>query len=304
MNTKKRFMLKIQQYRPWFIAAITVLSANIAANAIYDSINLLVNRERVVISFFRILCILFFIIMAILIYRQRNALFRPHTRYLKSKAEKRKHLILFLSNLDQKLVPSGGIPDKLQLTSDLIADIRRIDDLKRRKEMPFWNWEMSLRGIKYHVETKKKNEKPKLQTITLICSQISIIQAHLFLNICKGYDQLKNLGYYLLVQENGEAKLIPSSMDSIDSSYGWNFENFDDLSGAFWELLNEFKRKGYPEKEIMIDITGGQKPNSVVGASMTFNRKIKSQYVQTNDPWEIISYDLIYPPSGKGELEL
>jgi len=44
----------------------------------------------------------------------------------------------------------------------------------------------------------------------------------------------------------------------------------------------------------MIDFTSGQKPTSIVAATLTFNRKIKAQYVQTNDPWRVLSYDVVY----------
>ena len=62
-------------------------------------------------------------------------------------------------------------------------------------------------------------------------------------------------------------------------------------------LLREFRSKEYAEKDIMIDITGGQKPTSIVGAAMTFNLKIKAQYVQTNKPWGVRSYDVVLSPS-------
>ncbi|MBZ0108767.1 MAG: hypothetical protein K8F52_08850 [Candidatus Scalindua rubra] len=47
----------------------------------------------------------------------------------------------------------------------------------------------------------------------------------------------------------------------------------------------------------MIDITSGQKPTSIVGASMTFNREIKAQYVSTNQPWDVLSYDVLLTSS-------
>ncbi len=52
----------------------------------------------------------------------------------------------------------------------------------------------------------------------------------------------------------------------------------------------------------MIDFTGGQKVTSVVAASLTFNRRIKAQYVQTNPPWQVVSYDVIHGFANPGGL--
>ncbi len=58
-------------------------------------------------------------------------------------------------------------------------------------------------------------------------------------------------------------------------------------------LLRAFKRRRVSDDRIMIDFTGGQKVTSVVAASVTFNRTIKAQYIQTNTPHEVISYDIL-----------
>jgi hypothetical protein len=59
-------------------------------------------------------------------------------------------------------------------------------------------------------------------------------------------------------------------------------------------LIDEMTSQGRnPEHDIAIDITGGQKTSSVVGAALTINRHIVSQYVQTNDPHQVVAYDLI-----------
>ena len=81
---------------------------------------------------------------------------------------------------------------------------------------------------------------------------------------------------------------------------GWDFEAFDDLSRALLHRLRMFKRMEVNEKEIMIDFTGGQKVTSVVAAMVTINRRVKTQYVQTNRPWNVAGYDI---QMGSGETE-
>jgi hypothetical protein len=73
---------------------------------------------------------------------------------------------------------------------------------------------------------------------------------------------------------------------------GWDFEQFDDLSRAVLHLLHDFKQRRVRDGQIMIDFTGGQKVTSILAASVTFNRTVKAQYVQTNLPHEVISYDI------------
>lgn len=85
---------------------------------------------------------------------------------------------------------------------------------------------------------------------------------------------------------------------------GWDFERFDDLSRAVLHLLRVFKRQRVRDDQIMIDFTGGQKVTSVVAASVTFNRTIKAQYVQTNEPYAVISYDILMESLETGGLGL
>jgi sigma54-dependent transcription regulator len=87
--------------------------------------------------------------------------------------------------------------------------------------------------------------------------------------------------------------------------HGFNFEHFDELSDALAYLLREFRRGKIgkiPDSDIMIDFTGGTKVASVVAAAITFNRSIKAQYVQTNDPWKAISYDILLASPDTGGL--
>ena len=45
------------------------------------------------------------------------------------------------------------------------------------------------------------------------------------------------------------------------------------------------------------DVSGGQVPASIVGAFASLNRPIKTQYVQTNPPKDVISFDLVTVPT-------
>lgn len=290
----KKYQLKFQESAPWIIAAITVLSANWAADAFLETFSVWWRGNRGAISWPRITYIVFFILMVRWLYVQRKAFFRPHTRHLSNEpAERRKHLVLFLSNLASGFEKTGGVPERLRISKDIRRDIQELEMLKKSNPPVRWSWEMPLRAIEHHLGT--------LESVTLICSRESLSQANLFLNICRHYDQLRPIIFYVLAQRNRRSELIcPSSSVVIDSHQGFDFESFDELSQAMSILLREFRRQAYSEDEIMIDITGGQKPTSIVAASITFNLKVKAQYVQTNHPWGVLSYDVVLASTDTG----
>jgi len=297
MNPKyEKAYLKFREWAPWLIGGLAVLSANWAASAFYETVQVWEKGTTGVISPLRIGYIVFFIIMVVLFYRQRNVLFRPHTRLLTNEpAEKRKHLVLFLSSLPESLKKINGVPEGLNLVFD---DVNKdIGIMEKKKETGIrWSWEMPLRAIRHHLE------RP-LETVTLICSKESFPQAPLFLGICRKYNELRNAKFYTLGQKSHRTELICLSSPDIVSNYqGLDFESFDELSRTLWILLKEFKKRGYSEHDTMIDFTGGQKVTSVVAATMTFNRKIKAQYIQTNSPWDVLSYDVTLGFSDTGRF--
>ena len=294
MSQKKR----IKEWFPWFIAAITVLSSNLAANAVEETLELWANGKTGVVSYLRIGYIIFFAGMVALLCWKRKDFFLPRTRRLsKEETEKRKHLVLFLSNLPPEQVENSGVPIELKLIQDINKDIAEIELLKQKKPPIKWQWEMPLRAIRHHLET--------LETVTVVCSRESILQVSLFMKICKNYTQLQKVIFYVLAQKSGRTELnCVSSPSDINSLQGYDFEDFNEIVDAMDSLLREFDNKGYSEKDVMIDITGGQKPTSIVGAAMTFNLKIKAQYVQTNKPWHVLSYDVVLASSDTGRLEM
>lgn len=162
---------------------------------------------------------------------------------------------------------------------------------------------MPLRAIHHHLE--------RLETVTIFCSEKSFSQVTAFLNICDDYPEVtkirgahpeeKRRQFLLILPSRDKAELTDArEAASLQELSHWDFENFAQLFQAFSDLFEEFGNRNFYDKDVMIDLTGGQKPNSVVAALMTFNRKIKAQYVQTNYPWKVVSYDisLLFPDRG------
>ena len=282
--------IKATELAPWFAAVGIVLGGNLAANSIAESLELWAKGENTSVSFLKVGYIIFFAAMVVWFYKVRPILFRPRTRFLRDieSPEKREHLVLFLSDLDlQRGKYIDGVPEGITLSGDIDKDISAMEAYKK-SNLP-WRWEMPLRAIRHHLG--------RLKTITIICSPESIQQVPWFGDILKKYERLHLVTVQVLAKQKNRPVTVGVSEISLAVT-GWEFERFDQLSDAVDYLLKLFKEKKVPEKEIMIDFTGGQKVTSVVAAAITFNRRIEAQYVQTCDPWKVVSYDILL---GSGE---
>ncbi|MDR4497184.1 MAG: hypothetical protein MRK02_04555 [Candidatus Scalindua sp.] len=282
----KRFSAKCRVLLPWFIVSMTVLGSHFAADAFLETFELWSHGKIGSISFINVGYVIFFAGMVYLLYRQKDNFFHPRSRHLSNESpEEKEHLALFLSTIPPILESSHGIPNGLRLSHDIHKDLDTIKAMKDGSSPVRWAWEMPLRSVQHHCN--------KLKTLTLVCSKESILQVHLFLAICKRY-QFPNLqNIYLLARRDKRPELV--EMWPINNNVGLNgfdFESFDELSNGMWYLIRAFRRKGYSESETMIDFTG-QKPTSVVAATMTFNREIKAQYVSTIS-LKVLSYDVFY----------
>lgn len=323
----------------WFASAAIIITGNCAATAFWETVSTWVGKGAAgAFSPAGFFFIILFLLVAVWFVKIARVPFWPIAEVLyDDQIPPRKLLVLFLSALSPGLADAGGIPLLVQaLSGDLDTDLADLETLKKRclpkkflsplspdlavagsipsllrplsgglnmvlthlqilKEhgLPNWPWEMPLRAIKKHLD--------KLETVILICSWESLIQVHFFLDLCRHYPVLANRRFMLLLLKGEEARLFDTaSQFSLTNFPALDFENFAELFQSFSDLFQQVADLGYHEKDVMIDLTGGQKPNSVVAALFTFNRKIKAQYIQTNHPWKVISYDisLLFPDRG------
>lgn len=156
----------------------------------------------------------------------------------------------------------------------LVQDIKALNGAK-------WNWQQLMRGLEPHIYSleavyvigSKDTEEPDPKTGIMKVNKGSygdISNAH---NIVEKYctNNPKPLKYGQVV----------------------NFENFEELQAAITKGIEELRQVcGIDERDIIIDVTGGQKTTSIAGAVVTLNRDISFQYVQTNYPYGVWEYDL------------
>lgn len=205
------------------------------------------------------------------------------------------HLVLFLSNIrpDPKRFRDDMTPAWLDLPDTLAA---AFDTLVQHKPNNTWAWEMPLRAAYHH--------RTALRSVTLVCSQESRPQAQLFaVLLTKKYQadfpHLKADAIRLLAREGTGVKLLPCAGGvATTSTADWGFEEYDELYDGLTQMMDVLVKEGVREREVVVDVTGGQKPNSIVGALLTVNRRTQFQYVQTGNTNEVIAYDLVTDATG------
>jgi len=179
--------------------------------------------------------------------------------------EKKRILIPFLS----AVAPRGELKD----SQTLVEEIKKIPEGKSLKEKfdivqnnpSLRSWRMPLEAIKYH--------QPKLKKIVVITSPESSKQLTAFKELVRKFF----------------GKEIAKAIEEKQVS---SFENIKELFNVLNEVYAELEKEGYRSKDAIIDVTGGQKINSIAGAFMTsFYNNREFQYISTNT-FEVKSYDV------------
>ena len=79
-----------------------------------------------------------------------------------------------------------------------------------------------------------------------------------------------------------------------------SFEDISGITDALEGILSDLP-KDIDESDVVIDITGGQKPASIAGMMVSLvNANREVQYVQTNAPYDVKTYDYEIKTVGKG----
>lgn len=182
-------------------------------------------------------------------------------------------LILFLS----KLQPGGLASVKTFIDSVTSAEF---SDKTYRKEHLTNSWLMPIEAIAHH--------RSALQFVLVVTSPESVGQ----------FDEFVRLVNLQAGAEPQPLEILGPKDVSGPKLAPVHFENVDGLvkviEGCFTWLCNE---KGLKKRDIVIDVTGGQKPTTVAGAVVALADGRQFQYVSTEDQ-SVQTYDITY---GTGE---
>lgn len=209
--------------------------------------------------------------------------------------EGRAHLILFLSDISDLQGFPSGVPAWLTgHDRNLDEDLTRLADEKReaksrQQRARFWAWEQGLRAIRHHLK------KETLKAVTVIASEESVQQVPMFAGLIAAYPVLRErqIDFKIFLRTDDPGSRLPRLNQDVPAGGGWCFEDFTELSQAVHTLLSLLRKDNFYDPDIMIDFTGGKKVTSVVAAAMTFNSSVKAQYVETEDPWKVLSYSVV-----------
>lgn len=129
-------------------------------------------------------------------------------------------------------------------------------------------WEMPLKAIEYH--------KQRLEVLYVFTSSGEM-----------GSTGLLNL-FSKVVKRLYPALLIRSVIQD-----GINFEDVKQVFTVVESFYTRSKIDGYQESDIIVDVTGGQKPNSIGASIATLITGRKFQYISTGSK-EVLAYDVWY----------
>ncbi|ADU96595.1 hypothetical protein [Thermovibrio ammonificans] len=171
---------------------------------------------------------------------------------------KRKALILFLS-----------VPGKGGNSRELLDALRKAETIEEKLELVngsfIRSWRMPFEAMKFHL--------PELRSVVVISSLESSNYYPLFLKVAK----------LLFPESQIQFKEIPIT----------SFESFNQVQEAVEKAYSFLKEQGFREKEVILDVTGGKKIVSIVGALLSLQPFREFQYVSTEQgSYSVKSYDL------------
>jgi CRISPR-associated protein (Cas_Cas02710) len=140
------------------------------------------------------------------------------------------------------------------------------------KEMQGHNWQQSLRSIHPHA-------KEKLELLVIVPSSGD------------GSGQFINQFRKWLQHYQGTAQWRAFEIQVVDPAV--DYEDFKEVQLAYMKAVQLAEEKGFSELDVVIDITAGQKPNSIAAAMVTLTSQVDFQYVQTAKPNKLITYSVV-----------
>jgi hypothetical protein len=137
----------------------------------------------------------------------------------------------------------------------------------KREALDGTTWEMPLKAIEFH-----KSRVEMLYLFTSSGVKGTTADSDLFVRLVK-----------VLYPGISVAELVPGGLD---------FENIQEIFRAVEDLYGDAVAHGYKEKDVLVDITGGKKPNSIAASIATLAAGRKFQYISEDKV--VRSYDVGY----------
>lgn len=167
-----------------------------------------------------------------------------------------KILVIFLSPLIRTLKPDD-LEKELTISSD-----KPLEDILDGTE-----WEMPWRAIKYHYDSRR------LEKVYVLTSKQTSGLMPLFEKVMR--------------------RLFPPLEVEEFLKGGIDFQDIKMVFEMIEDLFDKLRASGIKDDNVIVDVTGGQVPNSIAGAIVTLAFGRRFQYVSTRDK-KVLSYDVGY----------
>jgi len=202
-------------------------------------------------------------ILSAFLYLGKKTIGNSKYAVIQEEPKKRKALILFLSPIWASLKETESFLKELSNLPSVEEKLKLINNKEIGNKFPFRSWRMPAEAVKYHL--------PKLEAVKVITSEKTSPQFSTFVELLK--------------------VLFPEKELKVEQLKISSFEDFREIEEALEEAYSSLKEAGYKEKETILDITGGQKIVSIVGALLSLYSGREFQYVSTID-YSVKSYDV------------
>jgi hypothetical protein len=216
---------------------------------------------------------------------------KAYTRVLPVRA-----LIVFLS-------PSRNAPDGIEgiLNAQPRPSLR---DPAFLTSLGRWTWRMPLQAIAHHAG-RAGAERHLEQVVVIPSEDRRQPDGSASGGTHKEYPHFRDLVRKLCEGDPTLAKVEIRSLDEIvrklpfdqrsrrDYSMGVDFEDPQDLEEAVLQAYQGLQRTGIGDSDVLVDVTGGQKPPSIAGAVVALSPGRMIQYISTHD-FRVKVYDVTF----------
>jgi hypothetical protein len=244
-----------------------------------------------------LLWLFLFVLISATLYLHRSSLFGTESIASIAGFGGKRALIFFVSTQSPqfKFVMGTKFPITISWTTgqqekrSVILEGNLLEDVNRLREVECpWNWISLLRGIAPHVGPERT-----LEHIYLIGSAKTPLprQDGSQREIPGSYDQQEACREFLEQYLPPDASCARAVITLHPSAV--SFENHNQLVGVLRQAIRFLRQEqGIDPYDIVVDVTGGQKPTSIAGASATINQSVWTQYVSTQYPYRVTGYNL------------
>jgi hypothetical protein len=186
-----------------------------------------------------------------------------------------KALVLFLS-------PPGQDTERIAAMSRDAGVRGRIEDLSLREQFKS-SWRMPLEAIAHH--------RSRLRWVVVIPSRDGDLRQD---GTWRSLEDFRKLVTALAEKPNLQIRSLAELTSKELWAEGVDFEDAQMLVDSIDATYSALNAAGIEDSEIMVDVTGGQKPTSIAGAAVALEkRRRKFQYVSTRG-FRIQAYDITY----------